>query len=42
MQKFVKKTLENKRWLEAEGFTVVEMRECQWKQLKRKQMLLLT
>ena len=31
-----KATLENKRRLEAEGFTVVEMRECQWKQLAKR------
>ena len=31
-----KATLENKRQLEAEGFTVVEMRECQLKQLAKK------
>ena len=28
--------LENKRRLEAEGFTVIEMGECQWKQLKKR------
>ena len=31
-----KATLENKRCLEAEGFTVVEMRECRWKQLPKR------
>ena len=31
-----KATLENKRRLGAEGFTVVEMRECQWKQLAKR------
>ena len=31
-----KATLEKKRLLEAEGFTVVEMRECQWKQLVKR------
>ena len=31
-----KATLENKRLLEAEGFAVVEMRECQWKQLAKR------
>ena len=29
-------TLENKRRLEAEGFDVVEIRECQWKQLAKR------
>ena len=31
-----KATLENKRRLKAERFTVVEMRECQWKQLAKR------
>ena len=31
-----KATLENKRRLEAEGFDVVEMRECRWKQLAKR------
>ena len=31
-----KATLENKRRLEAEGFSVIEIRECQWKQLAKK------
>ena len=31
-----KATLKNKKRLEAEGFTVVEMRECQWKQLTKR------
>ena len=31
-----KATVENKRRLEAEGFTVVEMQECQWKQLTKR------
>ena len=31
-----KTTLENTRRLEAEVFTVVEMRKCQWKQLAKK------
>ena len=31
-----KATLENKRRLKAEGFTIVEMRECQWKQLAKR------
>ena len=32
---FRKATLENKRQLEVEEFYVVEMRECQWKQLEK-------
>ena len=31
-----KATLKNKRRLEAEGFVVVEMQECQWKQLAKR------
>ena len=31
-----KATLVNKRRLEAEGFVVVEMQECQWKQLEKR------
>ena len=31
-----KAILENKRRLEAKGFDVVEMRECQWKQLAKR------
>ena len=31
-----KATQENKRRLEAKGFTVIEMRECQWKQLAKR------
>ena len=31
-----KATLENKRRLEGEGFSVVEMQECQWKQLAKR------
>ena len=30
------KMLENKRQIKAEGFTVVEIHECPWKQLEKK------